>query len=228
MGNAFYYLLRQIEKNASHSGKIKFKALCFTIFTVLMKGRQRPEPISSQRNSGTSFSALLWGGQSWSHLALEVWILSYSAVEILLQEKTWWFRSQPHRLQLMIAWRLTVPRLVILASFPWVSDFFLLYFFDRLLVLFCLIYSLGWYWLVKSYRFQVYISIIHLLYISLCVHPPPSVLLASPYIWPPFPSSTSLSFPSPTKCCLCLWVVVSFFLCLWWNFELFHWLTYTR
>lgn len=213
MGNAFYYLLRQIEKNASHSGKIKFKALCFTIFTVLMKGRQRPEPISSQRNSGTSFSALLWGGQSWSHLALEVWILSYSAVEILLQEKTWWFRSQPHRLQLMIAWRLTVPRLVILASFPWVSDFFLLYFFDRLLVLFCLIYSLGWYWLVKSYRFQVYISIIHLLYISLCVHPPPRQFSLHRRIFDPlFPLLPLSLSPHPLSVvCVCELLFLSFF-----------------
>lgn len=170
----FLLLLWQLEKNASHSGKIKFKALCFTIFTVVMKGWQRPEPIFSQRNSRTSFPALLWGGQSWSHLALEVWILIYSSVEILLQEKTWRFRSQPHRLQMMIAWRLTVPRLVILASFPGVSDFF-----DIILVLFCLIYSLGWYWLVKSCRFQVYISIIHHLYISLCVHPPPPSVLLS-------------------------------------------------
>ena len=36
---------------------------------------------------------------------------------------------------------------------------------------------LGWYWLTKLYRFQLYSSVIHHLYIVLCVHHPKSSLL---------------------------------------------------
>ena len=68
---------------------------------------------------------------------------------------------------------------------------------------------LGWHWLIKLYRFQVYNSIIHHLYIVLCVHPPqvksPSIPISTPftllYLPPiPFPSgnhhtvSVSMSF----------------------------------
>ena len=33
-----------------------------------------------------------------------------------------------------------------------------------------------WHWLIRSYRFQVYISVIYDLYIALCAHPPKSFL----------------------------------------------------
>ena len=49
---------------------------------------------------------------------------------------------------------------------------------------------MGWHWLIKWYRFQEYNSIIHHLYIELCVHLLKSSLLPSPFILP-FPSSTS-------------------------------------
>ena len=52
---------------------------------------------------------------------------------------------------------------------------------------------LGWLWLIKLYRFQVYSSITHHLYIGLCVCHPNSSLLLSPFI-PPLPSYT---FPHP-------------------------------
>ena len=38
-----------------------------------------------------------------------------------------------------------------------------------------------WHWLIKLYRFQVYNSIIHHMYIAVCVHPRSS-LLPSPFI----------------------------------------------
>ena len=49
---------------------------------------------------------------------------------------------------------------------------------------------LGWHWLIKLYRFQVYNSITHHLYIVLCIHHPKSSLLPSPFI-PSLLSSTS-------------------------------------
>ena len=53
---------------------------------------------------------------------------------------------------------------------------------------------LRWHWLIKLYRFHLYNSIIHHLYIVLCVHHPNSSLLPSPFI-PPLPSYTC-SHPS--------------------------------
>ena len=49
---------------------------------------------------------------------------------------------------------------------------------------------LGWCFLTKFYRFQVYSSKIHHLYIILCVHQPKLYLLPSLFITP-LPSSTS-------------------------------------
>ena len=46
---------------------------------------------------------------------------------------------------------------------------------------------LGWHWLIKSYRLQVYNSTTHQLYIILCVHHPKSSLHLSPFI-PHLPS----------------------------------------
>ena len=55
---------------------------------------------------------------------------------------------------------------------------------------------LGWRWLIRLYRFQVYSSMIHDLYIALCTHHPESNLLPSPYIWSPLPFTTPLPLPS--------------------------------
>ena len=44
---------------------------------------------------------------------------------------------------------------------------------------------IGWHWLIKLYRFQVYSSIMHHLYNVLCVHHPRSSLIPSPFT-PPF------------------------------------------
>ena len=41
---------------------------------------------------------------------------------------------------------------------------------------------LGWHWLIKVYKFQVYSSIIHHQYTVLCVHHPKLGLLPSPFI----------------------------------------------
>ena len=50
---------------------------------------------------------------------------------------------------------------------------------------------LGWHYLIKLYKFQVYTSIIHLC-IVLCVHRPKSSLLPSPY--PLLPTPTRLHY----------------------------------
>lgn len=52
---------------------------------------------------------------------------------------------------------------------------------------------LGWHWLLKLNRFQAYISLIHRLFIALCVYCPKWDVLPSLYIWPPSPF-TFLSF----------------------------------
>ena len=44
---------------------------------------------------------------------------------------------------------------------------------------FFLLNLLGWHWLIKLHRFQVYNSIIHHLYVALCVYHPKSNLLSS-------------------------------------------------
>ena len=65
-------------------------------------------------------------------------------------------------------------------------------------VSFFVIEFIGWHWLIRSYRFQVYNSTIHHLSIALCVHHPKSSLL--PFtIYPPF----TLSY-LPTNQILCL------------------------
>ena len=72
---------------------------------------------------------------------------------------------------------------------------------------------LGWHWLMTFCWFQVYDSIIHHLYIVLCVHCPKSSLLPSPFI-PTLASFISPQPPSPLETlyyCLCLWGF-SFFL----------------
>ena len=51
-----------------------------------------------------------------------------------------------------------------------------------------------WHWLIKLYRFQVYNSIIHYLYIVLCVHYPKSSLLPSLFI----PTFTLFCLPTPS------------------------------
>ena len=53
---------------------------------------------------------------------------------------------------------------------------------------------LGWHWLIKLYRFQMYNSTTHHLYIVLCVHHPKSSLLPSPFI----PLTRKRPSPSPT------------------------------
>ena len=66
----------------------------------------------------------------------------------------------------------------------WPGDHGFFFFFSNLL---------GWYWLIKLHRFQVYKSTIRHLYIVLRVHHPKSSLLPSPFI-PALPSS---NFPHP-------------------------------
>ena len=65
---------------------------------------------------------------------------------------------------------------------------------------------MGWHWLIKLFRFQVYNSMINHLYSALCVHHPKSNLLLLPYIWSPL-LFTTLHLPSlwlPPYCWLCL------------------------
>ena len=66
---------------------------------------------------------------------------------------------------------------------------------NSLIFIYFLLNLLGWHWLIKVYRFQVYNSIIHHLYIVLWVHHPKSSLLPSPFM-PPLLSSTPPHAPS--------------------------------
>ena len=69
---------------------------------------------------------------------------------------------------------------------------------------------LGWRWLIKLYRFPMYNSIIHHLYIVLCVcHPKSSVLLST--VIPSLPSSTSPHPPFPWVITILLPVSIRFF-----------------
>ena len=54
---------------------------------------------------------------------------------------------------------------------------------------------LGWHWLIRFYRFQVYISMIHDLYIALCLHLKPNHP-PSPWIRPPLPFTAPRPLPS--------------------------------
>ena len=66
---------------------------------------------------------------------------------------------------------------------------------------------LGCHWLIKLYRFQVYDSIIHHLYIVLCVHHPKLNFLPSPFISaipfsaspPPLPLVITILLPMSTQ-----------------------------
>ena len=81
---------------------------------------------------------------------------------------------------------------------------------------------LGWHWLIKLCRLQVYGIMMHHLYLALCAHHPKSGLL-SPYIWTPVPfTAHPLNFPSGNHrtvvcvyeflfvCLVCLFVAFSF------------------
>ena len=70
---------------------------------------------------------------------------------------------------------------------------FLHVFFKKLFLL-----NLLWlYWIIKLlYRFQLYISIAHDMYIALCAQKPKSNHLMLSYIWPLLPSSTPQLLPS--------------------------------
>ena len=57
---------------------------------------------------------------------------------------------------------------------------------------------LGEHWLIGSCKFQVYIFMIHGLYIALCAHHWKSNHLLSAYIWPPYQSTTLHNFPPVT------------------------------
>ena len=59
------------------------------------------------------------------------------------------------------------------------SGFFLCSFIYFYLIF---IELMGWHWLIKLYRFQVYDSVTHHLYIVLCVHHPKPSLLPTPFI----------------------------------------------
>ena len=63
------------------------------------------------------------------------------------------------------------------------------------LFIFYLLNLFGWHWLIKLYRFQVYNSKIHHVYIVLCAHHPKSSLLSPSFvcIYPLQPPSNPLS-----------------------------------
>ena len=70
---------------------------------------------------------------------------------------------------------------------------------------------LGSHRLIGLCRFQVYISMIHHLYIALWAHHPQSHHLLSPYVWPPLPFTTPTSFPLVTITLLSVSMSVCFF-----------------
>ena len=63
----------------------------------------------------------------------------------------------------------------------WEPPIYSLFLWGQLYYLFFKLNILWWHWLIKLYRFQVYNSIIHHLYIILYVHHPKSSLLPSPF-----------------------------------------------
>ena len=74
----------------------------------------------------------------------------------------------------------------------------------------------GWYWLIKLYRFQVYSSVTHDLYIVLCVHHPESILpspLISPFILSYLPHPLPSGNNPHTVVCVCefCFVLLNFF-----------------
>ena len=78
-----------------------------------------------------------------------------------------------------------------------------------------LLHLLGWHWLIRLYKFQVYNSIWKLLCIALCVFTTWSQVSLNQDAFDPLynllPSPTSLPVWYPPYCCLCLWVFLHIF-----------------
>ena len=71
--------------------------------------------------------------------------------------------------------------------------------------------SIGWHWLIRLYKFQVYNSIIDRLYIALCVH---YLKVKSPSITIYLTLFTLLTFPSANhSTVVCVWVFFVCFVC---------------
>ena len=73
---------------------------------------------------------------------------------------------------------------------------------------------LGWHWLIKLYRFQVYNSIIHYLYIVLCVHYQSQVFCYHLYLLYPLLLPPTTPLPSGhhhTVVCVCEFFLLSMF-----------------
>ena len=81
------------------------------------------------------------------------------------------------------------------------------------IILTILIKLLGWHWLIRLYRVQVYHSITHHLYVALCALHPQSRLLLPPCIWPPLTSSNSPKSHSPLVTTIWLSLPMGHFVC---------------
>ena len=73
---------------------------------------------------------------------------------------------------------------------------------------------LGWHWLIKLYRCQVYNSITHSLYTAFCFYHPKSNLFSWPHIWSPLLFPPSPCPPFPLVATILLPVSMSLFFCL--------------
>ena len=71
---------------------------------------------------------------------------------------------------------------------------------------------LWWHWLIKLYMFQMYISMIHHLYVSLCGHHPKSHHL-SPCVWSPSSLFPPNALPSGNRRTVAVFVRFRLFIC---------------
>ena len=85
-----------------------------------------------------------------------------------------------------------------------------------------------WHWLIRSYRFQVYISMTHDLYVALCAHPQSQIFFCRHIFGPVTLFCPLLPFSNHhTVFCLCLRVSVLYPTYEWNHTVLgFFWLTY--
>ena len=154
----------------------------------------------------------LWGATLWSDYKIGKWYLQWGLPRTVLQIVL--CRRVP-------AWGVTcggtgsARSCALSGGFILFTLFYLKLKYDYYfyILIYFLTNILGWQWLIKLHRIQVYNSIIHYLYIVLCVYHPSQGHfchhLSSLYLLPSLPPVHPSLWQSP-YCCLCPWVFLYF------------------
>ena len=130
-------------------------------------------------------------------------------LRLVLCPKIWsvlkMFHVRLRRLCILLLWDGKVYKYLksIWSNVSFKADAFLLFSFLE-------IKFIGVNWFIGSYESQVYISIIHDLYVALCSHYSRSNQLLSPSICPPLPFTSPTPFPLATTILLSVFISFSF------------------